>query len=75
MDELNNKVGDTYCQICACDIRDKNKHIATKKHQKMCKEIFMVFNGAKMLKSVFDKFDVNDSTQTDNIINFLTGVM
>jgi len=44
-----------YCELCDCKIKDKDKHILTKKHQKEMKELGQILgNGIKMC-SFIDK--------------------
>ena len=75
MEKLNESVSETYCDICACNIKNKEKHIKTKKHQKELKSTHKAFTDAVFLKQLFSDFDINNSEQVNNTIDILKGMM
>lgn len=37
-------VSDTYCDVCGCSIKNREKHLNTKKHQKEVKDIYKMLH-------------------------------
>jgi predicted RNase H-like nuclease len=75
MEQLNDKITETYCEVCACNIKNKQKHIITKKHQKELSKTNKVFNEAVCLSKLYIDFDVNNPEQRNNLFNALTEMM
>ena len=76
MDELNGKyVTENYCDICGCNIKNKNKHINTKKHLKEMKNTETALKDGLCLINVMNNCDVNDNESVHNTINILKSMM
>lgn len=75
MEKLNEKVSDKYCDICGCNIKDRSKHLLTRKHQKELKDTYKVCSEAMVLKVLMDNVDVNNNKQVDDTINILKQMM
>jgi hypothetical protein len=75
MDCLNDKVGDKYCEICGSNIRNRTKHIESKKHIKNMRDMKEVLNDAALLDDLFTDFDMNNKKQVDNMIDELTKII
>ena len=72
MENLNDKVTKSFCEICGCNIKNKDKHINTKKHKKELQETNDLLNKAKRMHEAVDKFKC-DSTLNfhQNLANFI----
>ena len=71
---LNEKVTDKYCDICGCNIRNKEKHIITNKHKKELKNTTLVLNKGNNLCSLLDNY-LNGNTDIDKTINMIKSLM
>lgn len=59
MEELNSKVTDRYCDICGVTIRNKQKHLETKKHKKEVDDCLKMIMSFKRIGDCIDNNDID----------------